>query len=374
LTLAALGCVVVALLYSVHRGDSRTPAALGPAVDDLGVESPGGSAARESQPCRRFSGRFAPACWRPYAATSPFNSPIPADPRIAPRSQQIVKRLLGFGPVGHIEAGQAATSDDWGHPVYNSNKRDPVFTVKCTDFGGRCPLSGVHVRIPDRALPSGGKDAHMTVVDLRNGWEYDFYRVQGKPRGGGRLTVGSGGRTRLDGIGLGSDAVAAGFGSLAGLLRPEELGAGRIDHALFLVAYCDSGTHVYPAAKNGAGCSSAGLPNTDAPPMGARFQLAMSDDQIEDLDAPDWKKAVLRAMARYGMYVGDTGGSSWGLKEESGVSYTSFGRPDPWVTLAHRIDAPVDTDTGRHVLNLRKGVDWARYLRVIDPCVTRGSC
>ena len=47
--------------------------------------------------------------------------------------------------------------------------------------------------------------------------------VGGLPRGGGRIDISWGGRTRIDGQGLDSSATAAGFGNLAGKLRAEEL-------------------------------------------------------------------------------------------------------------------------------------------------------
>jgi hypothetical protein len=39
-------------------------------------------------------GNWPPGCWRPYADTSPFNVPIPPNPKLNPRSAQIVKRLV----------------------------------------------------------------------------------------------------------------------------------------------------------------------------------------------------------------------------------------------------------------------------------------
>jgi hypothetical protein len=30
--------------------------------------------------------------------------------------------------------------------------------------------------------------------------------------------------------------------------------------------------------------------------------------------------------------------------------------------------------SGAYLGNLRSGVDWARYLRVIDPCVSQRTC
>jgi hypothetical protein len=328
--------------------------------------------------CPRTEGPFGPghwpsACWRPYSGLSPFNKPLPSSPRIAPQSDAVVRRLMSFGGPQNINAGQAGTRRDFGHPTYWSRRGDPWFRIHCTKPWGRCALEGLEIQIPDRARVPGGSDGHMTVVDQRSGWEYDMWRVQYKPRGGGELVTAWGGRTRTDGLGLGSDAVAGEYGTMAGLLRAEELQAGQVNHALFMFAYCDSGTAVYPAVHAGRPCSHVGLPTADAPPMGARFQLDMSRHEIDALDVPEWKKAILRAMARYGMYLGDTGGS-WGVKEEGGLTYTSFGYPDRWVRFAKSVGAPYYAPHGTWVLDLASGVDWASRLRMIDPCESSGTC
>jgi hypothetical protein len=314
-----------------------------------------------------------PACWRPYAATSPFNQAIPADARVAPDSAKEVARVLGFGPLQHLTAGDAGTVRDYGRPAYFNHAGDPVFSIHCTEPWGTCPIEGMLVRIPDAARVPGGSDAHLSVVDQDSGWEYDFWHVQSKPRGGGQITIGWGGRTRIDGDGLGSYAVAARFGTLAGTLRAEELDAGTINHALAISVRCDSGRFVYPASHSGSSCESQGLPDADAPPMGTRFQLAMTPEQIDALAVPDYQKAVLRAMARYGMYVADTGGS-WGIIQESGLVTTSFGLGDRWVDFAQEVGAPYWPPDHRYAINIRDGVDWARYLRVIDPCVAQRTC
>jgi hypothetical protein len=87
---------------------------------------------------------------------------------------------------------------------------------------------------------------------------------------------------------------------------------------------------------------------------------------------PDWKKTILRAMAHYGMYFGDTGGGTWGLQMESGSTYTSFGQEDQMMSFAK--EARVPSYNGKYVFNVRDGVDWAKYLRVVDPCEARASC
>jgi hypothetical protein len=314
-----------------------------------------------------------PACWRPYAPSSPFNRQIPRGARLVPDSARVVRRLLSFGPLQHLTAGEAGRADDFGRPAYFTHPGDPAFTVHCTQAWGRCPVEGRRIAIPDAARVPGGSDGHLTVVDQHSGWEYDFWRVRSKPRGGGRLVVAWGGRLRIDGDGLGSSAVAARFGTLAGMLRPEEMLAGRIDHALAISVRCDSGSYVYPARHSSSSCAAQGLPADGAPPLGTRFQLALSRAQIDQLGVPEYRKTVLRAMARYGMYVADTGGS-WGLIKESGLVTTSFGLADRWVELAHAVHAPFWAPDQRYAINIRDGVDWARDLRVIAPCVTRRTC
>jgi hypothetical protein len=215
----------------------------------------------------------------------------------------------------------------------------------------------------------------MTIVEP-DGWEYDLWQTISKQ--GGTLSFELGGRTRIDGDGLRSNATAARFGNLAGVIRAQELAAGEIDHALFIVVKCtststsfgygtraDSGksAFVFPAAGGGSECG--GADNADAPPMGAHFQLAMSEGQIGALNVPTWKKAILRALARYGGYVGDTGGPGFGLQFESSTMYTAFGYADPLVSFAKQ--SGVGAWNGMYAFNLADGVDWARYLRVLAP-------
>ena len=106
------------------------------------------------------------------------------------------------------------------------------------------------MRIPDAARPAAGGDGHLAVIDQADGWEYDFWQVQQKPKGGGTLTVSYGGKTPYgtsNADGLGSNATAANFALSAGIIRPSELEAGKIDHALFMVVECTNGTAVWPA-------------------------------------------------------------------------------------------------------------------------------
>jgi hypothetical protein len=230
----------------------------------------------------------------------------------------------------------------------------------------------MRVAIPDAARAAGGSDGHLSVIDQASGWEYDFWAVSSKPEGGGVLEIGWGGRTRIDGDGLDSPATAAHFGLAAGVIRPAELLAGEINHALFMAVRCTNGTSVYPAGPNtGRACSEIGLSNKDAPAMGQRFFLDMSAAEIAAQQVPEWQKTILTAMARYGMYVGDTGGGGWNVGFESGSSYTSFGHPDPWLSVAAQLGVGTwhDPDLGRDlaIFDYRRAADWAQRLRVAAP-------
>jgi hypothetical protein len=314
--------------------------------------------------------------WRPYAPTSPWNRRVPRGAPLHPRSGQVVDRLVSWGKAQNLLAGHSGTEGDYYHPVYFSKSTDPEFQLDATQNWGTSEIEGHRIRIPEAARPAAGGDGHMAVI-TEDGWEYDLWTVSSKPRGGGTLRFGWGGRTRADGDGLGSNATAAHFGLAAGIIRGDELAAGRIDHALFMGVRCtdDKAKAVYPAAQNtGEPCSRHhGIGDADAPPMGSRFVLDMSEAEIDALAVPAWKKTILRAMATYGMIVGDAiGGAAWGLQFESGSSYTSFGREDPIAAFGRK--AGISEWNGMYVFNVHDGVDWSRGLRLVQPCVSSGSC
>ncbi|MEV4641237.1 hypothetical protein AB0J80_28235 [Actinoplanes sp. NPDC049548] len=355
-------------------------------------------------------GAWPPACWRPFEASSPFNTRIPANPRpiggSSQRSDAIRARILGDISArdypGHISADPRGLG---GEPTYYSQPGDPAYVIDCLSYGGSCTIDGMSVRIPAQAAPEGGwsapagADRHLTVVDQSTGWSYDMWQVRGSglPAPGGALQISFGGRSRVVGEcspGVPADgtncepsgvghATAAHFAGLAGRVRAEELQAGRIDHALNIVIDCDNGSFVYPARGKGQTCANT----VDAPPMGALLQLDMTAQQIDALPVQPWKKVFLRAMAEYGMYFGDTGSQNlFSIEAESGNQYTAFGRPDPWLAYGQVNWEPYtaggETSYVGKLYN-RPGdpdptLDWTSavwsHLRVLDPCVAQRTC
>jgi hypothetical protein len=308
-----------------------------------------------------------------YSSSSPFNTPVPANPTVAPNSSQIVQRLASLGPPAANNAGAAGTPMDWSHPVYFAKASDPVYTIH--QIGWANPdVEGRQIHIPVGAKPAGGDDASFSVVDT-DGWEYDFWQAQAPSGDGGTFTANFAKRAPWDGNGLGTSGTpyqggitAAGFSNQAGVIRLSEMKAGVINHALFMSVRGWNG-RVWPSAKLSGTTGEVADPN--APAMGQHFWLDMTQPQIDALSVPEWQKIILRAMAKYGMYVGDNGGSPWALQFESGDNYTSFGQPDPWIAYAQAqgITGSYNSSIGRNVyyFNFKNAVDWGSKLKVLEP-------
>ena len=330
-------------------------------------------------------GNWPPACWRPYGAKSPFNRSLGANPKIARRSHRMVRGTLRSKEIQSLIAGHPHRSpNDYGHPVYYADSNDPVYTVRCVQWVDSCEVHGMRVRIPSSAVPAGGTDAHMTVVNAASDWEYDFWDVRTTTLSplGGTIQIGHGGRTRWGvrgATGLGSNATAAHFGLSGGVIRAEEwegatLRNGPIRHALFATVSCTNGHAVYPAARGTSGTVCSHRRKT-APPLGTRYQLDMSFAQIDALGAPAWKSSILKTLARYGMIVGDTGGgggNAFGLMAESDTQYTALGYPGRFAALGTAWGVP--QYGGAYVFDFASGVRWLKRLRVVRPCVSSGAC
>lgn len=365
-TLLGLGVALLAFVALSAFAPARGQAAACDYADGLGTFK---------------AGVWPGACWRPYGPESPFNRPVPAGAPSMNGSEAMIDRLRRGGPVNDIVAGDPER--DGGNAIYWAQPTDPVYKLNCVKPWGRCMIEGMEIHVPAEAKPTGGfatpsfeHDAHMTIVDQRNGWEYDLWNVNSKSNG--TIHFGWGGRTRIDGDGLGSDAVAARYGNLAGTIRIAELRAGQIDHALVMGVPCTE-TYVYPALQTGYKCSDAGLPIGGHIPMGAHLQLRMSEAEIQALQVPAWKKAIVRAMSRYGAYVSDTTGvaDQYGFEVESAESYTSFGYADPLVAFARQQGLPREdfngNGFGEYWMNVEAGIPWDR-LRVVAVCAAEGTC
>jgi hypothetical protein len=332
--------------------------------------------------------------YQPFAADSPFNIPIPPNPQLDPNSAKLITTLTGMThhELGALRTAATPTRIDYTIPFYYSDPSDPAYTIHCHFNGpppnwGECPLEKVSVRIPVYARPENsdpGKfpwssDHHLAIIDPITGTEYDMWGTA-RPNGkGSKLTIGwgSAGPITSQGIEI-FGATQSQFALTIGIVRSADIDAGIIPHAFQMAIPCASGMGVYPAA---VGSDQECPKKTVAPPYyGMRVQLNMTDEEINALDAPAYAKTIYLALARYGAFVSDTGtGDSMEFQTESGLTYTMLGLTDPWVTLARQYglnpDPPLPDKYAAYRFPLTaNGVNVTKYLRVIAPCVTAGTC
>ena len=332
-----------------------------------------------------FSARNPPAaCWRPYGSTSPFNAPIPANAKVASDSSEITRHLAKYD--WQFEGGARSFSFDSGgdRPVYYAAPTDPLVHIHCTgSLGpGTChgsleqpSIAGITIHIPAGSQPQNAHDGHMTVIDQQKGIEYDFW--QAKWIDSTDLQASSGSQIPIDNktsTGRYGEADAANFGLMAGVLRPEEVAAHQINHALVIIVPCTTG-YVYPAlGPYGDGCTPQGQSTNDAPHIGTLFQLNMSEREIAASRPPRWERAIMTAMARYGLYVVDTNGNSDPttiyLGDQGPESWTSFGLPNEWAGLIKSLGG---WGSGNNWVVDGVAIPRSK-LRVIDSCAPRGTC
>jgi hypothetical protein len=249
---------------------------------------------------------------RLYADTSFWNRPIPAGAAIDPNSAAMVTRALA-----HYAAGSSlATADDWGRPLAYADSLSRPYAVGCTKFDCGTP---VVFRIPRYARPNHGSDHHLVVVDPNSNEELDMWlaaynaKTDSWASGGRYVTAASGWGALCASTYQCDGAVAAGFAAFGGVVRPEEIAQGHIDHALFVTNPFTRKSYAACPATHTDGISD----DSAAIPEGAQIQL----DPAFNVNAqpwPRWEKVIAHALQTYGGYIGDTGGTL-GLVGEAGL-------------------------------------------------------
>jgi hypothetical protein len=257
--------------------------------------------------------------WRPYSDTSPWNTPIPSDAALEPDSAGLIADFESSSQYGeHLDVNL----DSYSVPLFWADADTPRHTITCRVGGhGFVGDNGMdataEIPIPDDAAPDPESDHHLLIIDRSTHTEYGLWDAQ---EADGVWTCGLGALQDLSGEGVRPLAEVAdpwweahgpracGYGLSAGLIRPEEIEAGVIEHAL-IVAYphIRAGMYVSPAstaqAANGAGAQSdRGIP------CGGRIQYDPSID-VDSLETSDAGKTILRALQIYGAYVGDYSGA-----------------------------------------------------------------
>jgi hypothetical protein len=253
---------------------------------------------------------------RLFAEDSPFNVPIGPAPAVHPDSAAIVASAI-TGPANRV----LTTFNDFAISLAYGQPSDPLNTIAATTYGldydpGPFP-------IPPAAAPSTGSDKHLASVHGRQ--ELDQWLAERQDathwNAGARYLF------DLDGSGvapLGTIAcTASNFALTAGLVRPEDIAAGVIDHALVFTTPVTRNIFVAPAT-HGDGQST----DPTSMPIGARIQLDPAVN-VAGLAIPSWQKVLAAALQTYGAYCVDTSGAV-ALRAEASVGR---GQADIWASV-----------------------------------------
>jgi hypothetical protein len=279
---------------------------------------------------------------RPYAASSVWNTPVGNVPSV-PDSDALISFFVANATNPNM------TLRAWGVSVAEAHLGDPAFDVPCS-LHRRCILGAFGAfRIPITTRPDPAEDGHLAVYDPSTMREWDMFQATKSRRG---WTASSGAAVSMIGNGTvrpgHSAADAAGFPLLAGLVRPEEILQGHIDHAfVFSMPNVSRLGRVCPATHND-GASH----DPDALKEGMRLQLDPAID-VDALPIPAWEKTIAHAMQTYGMYLRDQGGTLAIFAESPG----SRGY-DAWARVGFAAGNSIKI----------AGIPWGSFRVVSSPC------
>lgn len=344
-----------------------------------------------------------PSCLVPYPG-SLWAKPLPDDvmAHLAPSSAAIAAcTATDCGAAEPSSYGNSVLStpgtNDWtSMPRYYGNADDPFYLL---DSCG--PDTGTVLRIPSGACLSKSQDHGIGVWDQTSNktmgiyaWSEDevvclpactgMTEQTACPLGlGDDVACGVSDYTNGPAYADGVEHWTFGAGSLGNapwslLVRHRELTDGVILHPLFAVVKCTVG-HVFPAPWGTYECSELGEPEGTRPPTGSLFFLDYSDAEIEALDLPAWQAPLVRAAARYGIYVSDTNaydGTTFSLGFEGGGAYEQAGTISPvyqWLE-AQGVTPVSSAGYDRYFLPFLANLpDVASHLHLADPCVARAQ-
>ena len=211
----------------------------------------------------------APHC-RILPADNVWNTPISNLP-VDPHSAHYIAAIGAAAPL-HPDFGNG----DWdGEPMgipYNvvpASQRGVTISFEYSSESDAGPYP-----IPPDATIEGGPastgDRHVLVVDAGSCTDYEMWAAYPE-HGGKSWQAGSGavfplGSDKLRPAGW-TSADAAGLPILPGLVRPDEVRAGTIDHAIRVTVPRTDNRYIWPARHE------AGQPDPGDPPMGLRLRL-----------------------------------------------------------------------------------------------------
>jgi hypothetical protein len=234
----------------------------------------------------------------PFSSDSLWNTDISAAP-LDPNSSSIISNWVGSVNV-HPDWGNDPT---YGIPYVVVDGNQSLVNVNLGAYGDEGDPGPMPV--PSNAPVEGGSsstgDRHVLVLDNGNCFLYELYNS----------SVNSDGSWNADSTAVWdltdnqqrpytwTSADAAGLPIFPGLVRYDEVAAGKIQHAFRFTLPRTSAAFTPPASHSAATSS-----DPSAPPMGTRLRLKSSYD-ISSFSPQ--MQVILTAMKTYGLFLADNG-------------------------------------------------------------------
>ncbi len=333
-----------------------------------------------------------------------------------PNSAAIIDNLWGADPYTFDTLQMVLGGTDYykqmyakrgisSNPYFESTASDPQYRVACdpTGYPAACDRGSLH--IPAGAVPETSGDHHLFIRDLASGEDWQSW---GAPIPGADPfaphTANSSKFADSEGLAMGG---TAGNISTAWSVRPQDIIAGRIPHALMIRVTCDTtfdgkhGGYVYPVLPNRSGNATDNDYFCGTPSANGRYvqQWRPNTDSIVNLnygahlwsDVPDTDlpkatadgsngcdpiaRAELRALNEFGAYVTDVGTAEYFkgpifVDRMADISDTYAGNPHGthsyWQDLLQPLTGEVANS--RLYYSLKDcGVNLALHLHVLIP-------
>jgi hypothetical protein len=296
----------------------------------------------EAASVARKRDRQAPV-YRPFARSSFWNSPLADSAPLDKRSDGYVRRLNEL----LNRWDPYVNTVRWSTPVYTVGIDQRRVQVKLDNTQESLREAFESVPIPRRARASRGHDHHMVVWQPITDTMWEFWVARRLSDGwharyGGKME----GVSRNPGYFTDPNprwgATATSLPLLGGLMRLEELEAGRIDHGLAIaLPEIKADVFSWPAQR-----TDGSSHHVNAIPAGTRFRIDPSLD-LDSLEMSPIVRVMARAVQRYGMVVRDGGGA------------VAFYAEDPTPTNSNPFLGPDGLFGGGYISNkLRAEFPW----------------
>jgi hypothetical protein len=252
--------------------------------------------------------------YRPFLDNSWWNAPVPANAPQNPDSTQILHYMSTAPQSGHGCLRLAGAQNKWGQPAYWVQPSDPEYDIRGLPAGA--PPEMRHLRIPLGARSANNSDGTLTIYDVKRGYVALMTDAHYHPASD-TWSASGGSVSFLDSNGLlaatGQSDDPRNVGTHRGnngatsYVRYDMVQAGDVRNVLKVASGPElSNRFVFPMTSSDGDATD---PSLDAPPEGLRMRIKPSID-LKSLGLHPQALVIAEALQRYGLYLGDSGGTT----------------------------------------------------------------